>query len=1065
MMHWQRFIARFRQRMPKTRLLPIHVTIVVLSWTGMLLLSLGWSMHQIRRYTLDFARVQARAIYEKDLVYRRWNAMHGGVYVDITDATPPNPYLDVPEREINTLSGRRLTLINPEYMTRQVHELEQATSGVRGHIASLTPIHPQNAPDAWEAGALAQFERDVPEISSVEMVDGHTAIRLMRPLVTKQSCLKCHAAQGYHVGDIRGGLSVTIPLVPLLNIERGHNATSLLGHCALWLLGMFGIAVGGWRLRINMAAKEAAEAALRQSEERFRTIFEHAPVMIDAFNEDGRCLLWNRECEKQLGWTRAEIMASEAPFALFYADQQERQQVIETIEQADGQFREYAVSSKDGRVRTQVWANFKLPDGTPISLGYDMTEQKSAETARQNQLHFLQTLLDTIPAPIFYKDIDLKYRGGNAAFQRMTGLSLEKLRGKTVFEICPEELARVYDRRDRELLASSGNQSYESQVRYADGNLHDVIFHKAVFRDDAGNTGGVVGTVLDITERKQMEESVRQREAYVRTLIDHLPLECWANDLDLRYTIQNAASKKIVGDIVGTNMPDLNVPDEAKQVWLAQYEKVLQGVVMHGEYRIDVNGQWRNYENMLAPVWQDGHIIGIIGIAQDITDRKRAEHDLQQAKNAAEAASQAKSAFLANMSHELRTPMNAMLGYAQLLRRDPDLGPDVQRQLAIIERNGQHLLTLINDILDLAKIEAGKVEVIPGEIHLRNFLQEIIDVIVWKAEQRQLSMSYTLPPTLPAVILGDATRLRQILLNLLGNAVKFTECGNVALTVSQYPAGQAHNGEHVRLRFSISDTGIGIPPASQEQIFLPFEQVNTGHVRPGGTGLGLAISQRLALVMDSRIHVHSQEGLGSTFWFDVVFPVLDTAAEHFGVQESRPLSEPGQQIIGYIGDRRTVLIVDDEADNRSLLKDALAPLGFSVVEACDGEEALRLAGDCQPDIVFLDLQLPGLDGFEVMTQLQQRPAYAAVPIIALSANVHQETQHESFVAGCRAFLQKPVNLDQLFHTLKWSLGLEWCYAPVRPDAGDQHIPHRSRHDIPPEAVPPREELQAFHELP
>ncbi len=360
-------------------------------------------------------------------------------------------------------------------------------------------------------------------------------------------------------------------------------------------------------------------------------------------------------------------------------------------------------------------------------------------------------------------------------------------------------------------------------------------------------------------------------------------------------------------------------------------------------------------------------------------DALQAKEEAEASQKVAEAASRAKDVFLANMSHELRTPLNGILGYAQLLQRDQALTAQQHDQVNVIERSGHHLLTLITDILDLAKIESGKIELMPTTIHLRSCVKELMDILTWKARDKGLEIGYDIGADVPEYLHADATRLRQILLNLLGNAVKFTEQGLVRLRISKVPAGDefhAQPRDHAtihRLRFEISDTGPGIPIEQHAQIFLPFEQAATGRTHPGGTGLGLTISQHLVRIMGSQLCIQSRVGTGSLFWFEAEFPeVMPGDIDNHAPGHHLPARHV-PHIIGYNGRSRKILIVDDAADNRAILNNALAPLGFEIFEAVDGEEALGLARTIHPDMVLLDLKLPTLTGFEVIQALRQEP--------------------------------------------------------------------------------------------
>ncbi|PQO99869.1 hypothetical protein C5614_07345 [Massilia phosphatilytica] len=484
--------------------------------------------------------------------------------------------------------------------------------------------------------------------------------------------------------------------------------------------------------------------------------------------------------------------------------------------------------------------------------------------------------------------------------------------------------------------------------------------------------------------------------------------------------------------------------------------------------KIEFRGKWMSRATLMGWLVAGWIVCGVIGLSLGLLhfrsdlqanktrveqlaaidrERKEAEAARETALAEAVALARQRSQFLAQMSHELRTPLNAIIGYADLLGRDRDhLSERLAAGLATIHESGQHLLTLINDILDLARVEAGKMELHPAAVHLETFLQVLANIMRVKAEEKGLGFSYELAPGLPSAVTVDETRLRQVLLNLLGNAVKFTDSGKVSLRVR--PAAASGAPDMARLRFEVADSGIGMSAQQLQRIFQPFEQVATAQRREGGTGLGLAISQQLVQLMGGRIDVASAPGKGSTFSFEIDVPVAAAAPAAVA---------PHDTPTGYEGERKRVLVVDDVPQNRAVLLDLLQETGFIVAAATNGLECLVLLDSFKPDLILMDVMMPVMDGNETTRQIRHMPGWGDIPIIAVTASASPDDERKSRDAGASAFLAKPVDQDLLLRTIGRLLALKWIAAQPTvpaPEGGEEAAM----------TVPPAEEIETLWQL-
>ncbi len=547
----------------------------------------------------------------------------------------------------------------------------------------------------------------------------------------------------------------------------------------------------------------------------------------------------------------------------------------------------------------------------------------------------------------------------------------------------------------------------------------------------------MVGTCMDLTPLKQVEEKLRQQKELLQLVIDTVPplifwKDCHGVYLGCNQNFAQLAGMNTSAQLIGRQDSDWSwhQADQIAYFRMVEQQAMESDSPVHAVELIEpADGQPSWWEVQRIPLHEaNGTVVGVLGSLKNITEYKQfieqlqtSETSLQHAKEAAEMTNRAKSVFLTNMSHELRTPLNAILGFAQILKRNNHLTIQQQEAITTIHRNGEYLLTLLNDVLDLARVEAGKLQLFPSEFYLKEFLNSLVDLFQLRSKQNSLQFIYQPSDYLPRVIRADEMRLRQVLINLLGNAFKFTPQGQITLKVySQGAIKQEENSILHNLHFEIIDTGLGIAPADLNLLFLPFRQVNSSTGPRNGNGLGLSITKELLNLMGCELQVKSVLGTGSRFGFVLPVPELFKTIP-------APLSIAAFSIIGFTGPPRKILIVDDNWENSLVLVNFLKPLGFELTNLNNGQDSIDVVGDWQPDLVLMDLVMAGIDGFEATRRIKKLPGLEKLPIVAVSASAFDFHKEASFEAGCDDFISKPVHLEELLACLQKHLQLTWIY--------------------------------------
>ncbi len=693
---------------------------------------------------------------------------------------------------------------------------------------------------------------------------------------------------------------------------------------------------------------------------------------------------------------------------------------------------------------TVVWTDLSVgcvrkPDRSVeyiVALLHDITARKQAETALQQSEAQYRLLAENM--------VDVIWTINPAGQFTYVSPSVTALRGYTPEEVLAQSVAESLTPASHQAMQAALDQYMPSILQTKTHfDLPPMIFEleqpckdgstvwteamvKTLF-DETGVFSGFLGVSRNISDREKTEQTLRESEEKFRLAFSNANTSMCLVDLKGNLLQVNEKMCSVFGyskqELESMTVNDLTIPDDA-----GVSPRFIGHAIKGSQESAIFNKRYRH---------RDGHIIYgevssslvrdaqgqpsyFISHVQDLTERKRAEEELSRAKEAAEAANRAKSQFLASMSHELRTPLGAILGFSELMTRDPDLTDGQRQSLAIINRSGEHLLDLINDVLDLAKIESGRTTLQEHAFDLHRVLADLADMFRLRAAAKGLELRMTVAADVPNQVLGDERKLRQTLINLLGNAVKFTAAGSVSLHVQR--VGEE---DPPRLRFTVQDTGQGITAADLERIFEPFMQgVNDG-ATPEGTGLGLPISREFARLMGGDLIVSSTgvAGQGSRFEMEIVLQQAQMTQE-----DGSPLAVP--PIIGLepdLGEHR-LLVVDDDFDNRKLLADLLSGLGFAVETAENGQQAIEIWQAWQPHLIWMDIRMPVLDGHEAARRIKALATPPAPVIIAVTASIFEDDRALLLADGCDDFVRKPFYVADILERLARHLGLRLIYA-------------------------------------
>jgi len=601
----------------------------------------------------------------------------------------------------------------------------------------------------------------------------------------------------------------------------------------------------------------------------------------------------------------------------------------------------------------------------------------------------------------------------------------QQLINKKNYDVIGQNVQDVFPTVANVLANSESYTETEFEITVDDIAYYYVLTHQPIANKRNQNAGCLV-VLRDVTTRKTAEEKLQESERQHRHVMNAINDIIFSIDLRGNYTFVNRAGRQITGysssEALGMNMTEIVAHKEDLEILQNEIKNAVRGSGVSGRYEYQIRtkrGELRYLEVSTTPQKNTrGRVIGFFGVARDVTERKQAEIALRLAKEAAEAANQAKSEFLANMSHELRTPLNAILGYTQILEGDANLAEQHRNSVESVGESGRHLLRLINDILDISKIEAGRTLFNVADFDLRDMIRSLGNMFDVRCHEKALNWKLEADISL-GFVQGDEQKIRQVLINLLGNAIKFTHSGEVVLRVKL-------QGSDVYC-FEVEDTGVGIAKDRQKDIFEPFHQEAEG-MRQGGTGLGLAIAHRHVEIMGGQLEMDSLPGRGTRFFFQLKLPAGETQVEGLDLYLDATLKDWSGVTHLASGVSVKALVVDDVATNRDILTQMLKKIGVDVLVSDSGEDAMIQISQQMPDIVFMDIRMPGMNGDEALQAIVAKYGPTAPKVVAVTASVFEHQRQHFLEIGFDGFIDKPFRVEQVYACLAEELGVTFEYA-------------------------------------
>ena len=998
---------------------------ILAAWSVAVGISFYFMYGLVRDTVYESARLWARAFIEKDIVIRHWSAGHGGVYVPVTLKTQPNPYLTVPEREVRTPSGRLLTLINPAYMTRQVYEHTVDRGGMRGHITSLRPIRPENMADDWERKALLSFEQGGLEYGEPISLDNVPFYRYMQPFITEDPCLRCHAQQGYKVGDIRGGISVSVPLSPFFKVAGEKQNTIAFMHMLLWFCGFLGIVFYVQTRTARRSERYKWEQALLASESRYRTLAEHAPIGIMQTDAEGCCTFANRTLRDMAGISAADAEGHGWLSAIHPDDRNHISASWHDAKMAGAAFDAvFSFGRDDSRVIVHAHA-IPLKDDRSGVTGYivsaeDITAQRQAEERLRASERRLGLVFDHNSDLLMLVKVDADDRfrilSANRTFfatLKASGvhLSTDRILNQSVHDFMETlgfESERIEKSRERwrDAVRSARAMSYEESFVLPEGEFYGVITLVPILNDH-GECSHLLWSCRNITSRMLMMQSLLESEAKYAQLFNAM-LNGFAlieiiydrdeKAVDYRYLDLNPAFERILSlerdEVLGKSVREVSPNVSAE--WIALCGEVASGKGARYFQRISHHGDkyvqgylYSPRQGLCAMVFDD------ITEQHRLADEKRAlEEQLLQSQKM-----EAVGQLAGGIAHDFNNILTSIISNAYILKKKSRSDDTSVLFVDEILSEAARAANLTKGLLTFSRKQVVTLK--PVSV---NQAVEKISGLLRRLIGEDIAFTVRLSPH-DATVMADEGQLEQVVVNLTTNARDAMPNGGsltIETVVTETEVGCLPDSRKCAV-IRLCDTGTGIDAAHRDRIFEPFY---TTKAVGKGTGLGLAIAYGIIKQHRGHISVQSEPGKGSCF--TVALPAASV---------ERPEAADVRDPICVTG-RETVLLAEDEESVRKGAKKVLEECGYQVLEAGDGETAVAVFREHSDSIglVILDVIMPRMSGMAVCDEIKAvRPD---IKVLLMSGYTADIISRKGLDESGAFFITKPFQPDELLRTVR-----------------------------------------------